>query len=166
MAAVRGRRVTKRIAKSLEDGLNGVWGGKEAAVRVHGAEISRQVARGAVHVADDKPVDVGQLASAVVTGVVEASTRAGADPQDAIVGASQGIIQGTAEAHGDLAAAAAKTIETAKELALQSGMSQELAAAKAAEGALQAAKAIDAEAVARVKDAIPPLELEKRDNIG
>ena len=165
MAAMRGRRVTKRIAKSLEDGLNGIWKGKKAQVKVHGAEISRQVARGAVHVADDKPVDVGQLASAVVTGVVEASTRAGANLQDAIVGASRGIIQGTAEAHGDLAVAAAKAIETAKELALQSGMSQELAAAKAAEGALQAAEAIGAEAVARVKKAIPPAESERQDNI-
>ena len=166
MAAMRGRRVTKRIARSLENGLNGVWKGKEAEVRVHGAEISRQMARGAVHVADDKPVDAGQVASAVVTGVVQVSTRAGADPHDAILGASQGIIQGTAEAHGDLAAATARTIETAKEIAGQAGVSQELAAAEAAEGALQAAEAIGAEAVAIVKEAIPPAELERRDDTG
>lgn len=61
---------------------------------------------------------------------------------------------------GVLAAAAAKTIETAKEIAEQIGVSEELAAAKAAEGALQAAEAIDAEAVARVKEAIPPAESE------
>jgi len=97
---------------------------------------------------------------------VQVSTRAGADPHDAILGASQGIIQGTAEAHGDLAAATAKTIETAKEIAGQAGVSQELAAAEAAEGALQAAEAIGAEAVAIVKEAIPPAELERRDDTG
>jgi hypothetical protein len=136
MAAMHCRWVTKRIAQSLESGLNGVWKGKETAVRLHGAEISRQMARGAVHIADDKPVDVGQLASAVVTGVVEVSTRAGADLHDAILGASQGIIQGIAEANGDLAAATTKTLETAKEVAVQTGVPEELAAAEAAEGAL------------------------------
>jgi len=166
MAAMRGRRVTGRIARSLENGLNGVLKGKEAEVKVHGAEISRQMARGAVHVADYKPVDVGQVASAVVTGVVEASTRAGADPHDAILGASQGIIQGTAEAHGDLATAAAKTIETAKEIAGQAGVSEESAAAEAAEGVLKAAESIGAEAAAVIKEAIPSVELERLDNIG
>jgi MFS family permease len=166
MAAMRGRRITKRIARSLENGLNGILKDKEAEVRVHGAEISRQMARGAVHVADDKPIVTGQLASAVVTGVVEASTRAGADPHDAILGASQGIIQGTAEAHGDLAAAAAKTIETAKEIAGQAGVSVESAAAEAAEGVLKAAESIGSEAVAIIKEAIPSVELERLDNIG
>jgi hypothetical protein len=163
---MHGRRVTKRIARSLENGLNGIWKGKEAEVRLHGAEISRQMARGAVHVADDKIVDAGQVASAVVTGVVEASTRAGADPEDAILGASQGIIQGTAESHGDLAAAAVGAIETAKEIAGQAGVSEEVAAAEAAEGALQAAEAIGSEAVARVKEAIPSVGLERQDGIG
>ncbi|MDD4986211.1 MAG: hypothetical protein PHQ43_10580, partial [Dehalococcoidales bacterium] len=147
--------------KSMEDGLNGVSKGKRAEVRIHGAEISRQPARGAVHIADDKPVDSGQLAAAVVTGVVEASTRAGADPRDAILGASQGVIQGTVETHGDLLAAAAKTIETAKELAIQSGVPEKLAATEAVEGALQAAESIGSEAVARVKEAIPAADLKK-----
>ncbi len=154
MAAMRGRRVTKKVGKSLENGLSGVWKGKEAEVKMHGAEISREAARGAVHVADDNPVDSGQLAAAVVTGVVTASTRAGAEPYDAILGASQGIIQGTAETHGDLAAATARTIETARELAAQSGMPEELAVAEAVEGTLQAAEAISSEAVAKVKEAI------------
>jgi hypothetical protein len=150
--------VTKKVGKSLENGLNGVWKGKEAEVKMHGAEISRQAARGAVHVADDKPVDSGQLAAAVVTGVVQASIRAGAEPHDAILGASQGIIQGTAETHGDLTAAAARTIETARDLAAQSGMPEELAVAEAVEGTLQAAKASGSEAVAKVKEAILPSE--------
>jgi MFS family permease len=163
-AAMRGRRVTKKFARSLESGLDGVLKGKEAEVREYGAEISRQVARGAVHVTDDKPVDVGQLAAAVVTGVVEASTRAGANPSDAILGASQGVIQGTAEAHGDLLVAAARTIETAKELAIESGVSEELAAARAAEGALQAAEAIGSEEAATVKEAILPAESGRQDD--
>ena len=164
MAAMHGRRVTKKVSKSLENGLNGILKGKKAEVRMHGAEISRQAARGAVHVADDKAVDSGQLAAAVVTGVVQASTRAGADLHDAILGASQGVIQGTAETHGDMVAAAAKTIETAKELAMQSGVPEELAATEAAEGALQAAKAIGSEVFARVKEAIPPADLPRQDD--
>ncbi|MBN1862184.1 MAG: MFS transporter [Dehalococcoidales bacterium] len=165
MAAVRGRRVTKKINQSLQNGLSDIWKDKEAEVRVHGAEISRQVARGAVHIADDKSVDTGQVAAAVIAGVVKASTQAGADPLDAILGASQGVIQGTAEAHGDLATVTARTIETAKGLAVEAGVSETLIAVEAAQNALETAEAIGSEAVAQVTEGIPEIEVPGQDAI-
>jgi len=153
-AAVRGRRVTKKITSSLESGLNGLFKGKGNEVREHGAEITREIARGAIHVVDERSVDVEQLASAVVNSVVETTIRAGADPYDAMMGTSQGIIQGTAEAQGDLTAAATGTIESAAKIASRSGMSEERAVAEATEGVLQAAEAIGDEAVTRVMEAL------------
>jgi len=123
-------------------------------VREHGAEITREIARGAIHVVDERSVDVEQLASAVVNSVVETTIRAGADPYDAMMGTSQGIIQGTAEAQGDLTAAATGTIESAAKIASRSGMSEERAVAEATEGVLQAAEAIGDEAVTRVMEAL------------
>jgi hypothetical protein len=165
MAAMHGRRVTKKINQSLQNSLSGIWKDKEAEVRVHGAEISRQVARGAVHIADDKTVDSGQVAAAVIAGVVKASTQAGADPLDAILGASQGVIQGTAEAHGDLSTVTARTIETAKGLAVEAGVSETLIAVETAHNALETAEAIGSEAVAQVTEGIPEIETPGQDAI-
>ena len=72
--------------------------------------------------------------------VVTVSSQAGAKPEDAILGASQGIIQGAAETKADLGTATLHAIEAAKRMAAQVGLSEEEAAAKAAEGALQAAE--------------------------
>ena len=91
---------------------------------------------------------------AVMSGVVMVSTKAGADPYDAIQGASQGVIQGVAEAHGDLMAAAAGAIESAVKMAGRSGISEKQAAAEVTEGVLQAAEAIGDEAVAQVMEAL------------
>ena len=45
--------------------------------------------------------------------------------------------------------------ETAREIAAQTGLSEETAVAKAIEGALQAAEGIGPEVAARVRDALP-----------
>ena len=164
LTAVRGRRLTKKLAKALESGLNGIWKTREE-VKEHGVEIARQTARGAMHAANDKPLDTKYLAGSVITGVVRASKKAGVNPQDGIFGASQGIIQGAAETGTDLGDATLQTIEAAKEIAAQTGLSEESAVAKAAEGALQAAEAIGPEAVAQVAESLPeeilPLDIKE-----
>lgn len=153
-ATVHGRRVTKGLGKALESGLAGIWKAMEE-VKVHGVEITRQAARGAMHVVNEKPLAMKQLVSAVVIGVVEASSKAGVNLLNGISGASQGIIQGAAETKADLGVAALQIIEAAKEIAAQAGLAEEAAVAKAVEGALQAAEAIGPEAVAEVAESLP-----------
>lgn len=153
LAAIRGRKVTKRLAKELKSSLSIVWKAKEE-VKLHGIEVARQAARGAIHATNEKPLDVEQLAHPVMVGVVQAATEAGVAPQDAILGASQGIINGAAETGVDLGVAAVQAVTAAREVAAQTRIPEELAAAKAAEGALQAAETIGAEAVAKVRESL------------
>jgi MFS family permease len=154
LTAVRGRRLTKRLVKGLESGLNGIWRAREE-VKEHGVEITRQAARGAMHVVNEKPLPVEQLVGPVVAGVVKVSSEAGVDPLNGISGASHGIIEGAAETGADLSAATLQTIEAAREVAAQAGLSEESTVAKAVEGALQAAETIGPEAVAEVVESLP-----------
>jgi len=154
LAAIRGRKVTKKLAKELKSSLSIVWKAKEE-MQLHGIEVARQAARGAIHATNEKPLDVEQLAHPVMVGVVQASSEAGVAPQDAILGASQGIIHGAAETGIDLGVAAVQAVTAAREVAAQTRLPEELAALAAAEGALQAAKTIGPEAVAKVRESLP-----------
>jgi len=154
LTAVHGRRLTKKLAKALGNGLNGIWKSREE-VKLHGVEVTRQAARGAMHVLDEKPMDVEQVTGSIMQGVAKASSHAGVDPGDAILGASQGIIQGAAETGTDLGTATLQTIEAAREVAAHIDLSEETAVAKAAEGALLAAEVIGPEAAAQVAESLP-----------
>lgn len=153
LAALRGRRFTKRFVRFLSSGLIKAGQTREQ-TREHGVEISRQAARGAVHIVEDNPQLAEHLAGAVTTSVIEASERVGVDFENAILGASQGIVQGAAETNIDLSMVTADTMAAVGELAAQAGLSEELALARAAEGALQAAEALGPEAVAEVAEVI------------
>ena len=153
LAAVRGRKVTSKLAKTLENSLATIWQDKKK-VKIHGIEIARQMARGAIHAVDEKSLDIKQMESMVVIGVVKIVSKAGVDPADAIFGASQGIIQGAAEVKIDLGIATLQTIAAAKKVAAQTGLSEVLAMSRATEGALQAAKAIGTDTFAQVRLAI------------
>ncbi len=153
-AAIRGRSVTKRLARALENSLATIWKGREE-MKVHGVEVTRHVARGAMHAMDEKTVEVENLARSVMQSAVAVASQAGTKPEDAILGASQGIIQGAAETKADFRAATLQVIEAAKQVAAQVGLSEQEAAAKAVEGALQAAEALGPEVAAEVVEAIP-----------
>ncbi|MCJ7606086.1 MAG: MFS transporter [Dehalococcoidales bacterium] len=153
-AAMRGSKLTKRLAKVLERRLKKVWK-TEKVLEEHAVEISREVARGAMHVVDDKPLSVEELVGPVTASVVGASVHAGVDPLDSLRGASQGIIQGAAETGLDLGEAAAQTFEAAREIAAETGVSEEAAVSQAVEGVLLAAEEIGPEALAEVVDALP-----------
>lgn len=153
-AAVRGRRVTKRIAVELDKNIVGISRSRRK-IRKHGVEVAKQMARGAMHVVDEKPVEVTQLTDRVMEGVTTVSSQSGIKPQDAVSGASQGIIQGAIETDADIAAAVAETIIAAKEAAPRLGISEELAVKKAAEGALQVADSLGPEVAAEVMEGIP-----------
>lgn len=153
LTAVRGRKVTKRLVKTLQGSLASVWAAREES-KVHDVEITRQAARGAMHVIDDKPVAIENLVGPVATGVITASGQAGVNPLNGIQGASQGIIQGAIETGTDLTTATIGTIEAAKEVAKRSGLSEEAAVVKATVGALEVAEAVGSEAVESVREAL------------
>jgi len=153
LAAVRGHKVTKRLVKALQSSLASVWAAREES-KVHDVEITRQAARGAMHVIDDNPVAIENLASSVATSVITASGQAGVTPLNGIQGASQGIIQGAIETGTDLTAATIGTIEAAKEMAKRSGLSEEAAVVKATVGALEVAEAVGPEAVESVREGL------------
>lgn len=150
---VRGHRVTKKLTKALQDNLAIVWKVRKE-VKAHGIEITREAARGAMHVVDDKPLTTEKLVSSIATGVVKASSQAGVSPLDGIQGSSQGIVQGAIETGTDLTTATIHTIEAAKEVAKLSGFSEESAVVKATVGVLEAAEAAGSEVVAKVREAL------------
>jgi MFS family permease len=159
-AAVVGRRLTSRLAKALGTGLAGIW--NSTALPAAGVEVARHAARGAMHVVDSQPMSLDNLVSAVTAGVVEASTQAGVNPLDGILGASEGVIQGAAETGADLGEVTRKTLEAVRKTATSAGIPEQAAMQQAAEGALRAAEGISLEAVAEVADALPDELLETR----
>ena len=162
LAAARGRKVTKKLVRALQDNLTMVWKDK-AAAKEHGIEITRQAARGAMHVVDEKPLAVENLVGPVAKSVVKASSKAGVNPLNGVHGASQGVIQGAIETNTDVTAAMVQTIEAAKEVAKQTGISEDSAVLKAAVGALEAAQAAGPEVVESVKKALRTTEHEKKE---
>jgi hypothetical protein len=108
-----------------------------------------------MHVMDDKPVPLQDLVLPVTSGVVEASSHAGANPMESLIGASQGVIQGAAETGADLSEATRRTLEAAREIALRTGLPEEEAVIQAAQGALKAAEQIGPEAAAQVVEELP-----------
>ncbi|MFC2041459.1 MFS transporter [Chloroflexota bacterium] len=153
-ATIQGRNVTRRLTRALENGLTTILKGREE-MKVHGVEVTSHVARGAMHAIDETTGEVKNLARSVMESTATTANRAGATPEDALLGASQGIIQGAAETKADLGIATLQAIDAAKQVAEQFGLSRGEATAKAVEGALQAAEALGIEAVAKVAEAVP-----------
>ncbi len=156
LAAVSGKRVTRKLTKALENGLVGIWKDKDRQnVETYGVEIARQASRGAVHAADGTTLAVEKLVIPITKEVVKIAGQAGVNSSNGILGASQGIIQGAFEAGADLGLITKRTLEAARKAAAQSGLSEREALAKATEGILEAAAALGADALAQVKEALP-----------
>ena len=154
VAAVQTQRGVARIARALEKALTGVSGTAKD-MQIHSGEVARQTARGAMHAREATDLDVGRLAHSAVLGVARSFGRTGMDPRDALRGAGYGIVQGARETGVDHAEAAAKAVEAARKVAEQAGLSQEQAAGYVAKGALDAAAAMGAEALAQVEASLP-----------
>ena len=153
MTAMHGQKITKRLIKALQDNLSMVFGSKEEA-QAHGVEITREVARGAMHGAGEKSALAENVVISLTTSVVRASSKAGIDPLSGIQGASQGVVQGAIEVGGNLTAATIQVIKAARDMVKQAGVSEESAVVKASIGALEAAQAAGPEAVEKVKEAL------------
>jgi MFS family permease len=165
VAAARGQKRVTRIAKALEKALTSVRGTAKD-IQTHSGEVARHTARGTMHAKTDTDLDVGHLAHSAVLGIARTLGRARIAPQDALRGAGYGVVQGAGETGADLGKAAAKAVEATEEIAQQVGLSKEEAAAYVARGALDAAAAMGAEAIAQVKASLPedllPVELAER----
>jgi len=153
-AAVRGTKLTKRLAGALERRMAKVWKA-QTVLNEHTVEITREVSRGAMHVVDEKPVPLSDLVEPIASGIVEASSHAGIDPMDSLRGTGEGIIQGAAETGIDLSEATLHTLKAARKIAAQIGVPEDEAVIQAAEGALTAAEEIGPEAAAEVTEALP-----------
>jgi MFS family permease len=154
VAAVRGQRRVTGIAKALEKTLTNVWGADKD-MQTHASEVARQTARGTMHAKESTHLDVGRLAHSAVLGIARTFGRAQIVPQDALRGAGYGVVQGAGETGADLGKATINAVEAAREVAEQAGLSKEEAAAYVAQGSLDAAAAMGAEAVAQVKASLP-----------
>lgn len=124
-------------------------------VKTHGADISRQAARGAMHALKEESLDVGQTVTSIITNIIRISNEAGVFPEDSIFGVAQGIIQGAAEIHADFGSVTQYTINAVREVSTQIGLTRELAVAKTIEGLLSAADTISPETLIEVKKSLP-----------
>ena len=154
VATVRGRTLTSRLANRLEKELSPTVSSHDAA-QMHGAEIARSAARGAMHVLDGRTLDAGKVAAKVVEGVVSASSHLGVVPSEAIAGAAQGIMEGASETSSDLAVVATQAVEAARHVAGAAGLTEDEASAQAVAAVLDAAHAIGEEADHAVRMALP-----------
>jgi len=154
-AAHLGRSSTQKLAKALEEGLSRLWISPDADTQIHGREVAKQAARGAIHAVDkESHKDIGWFAHQAVLGVVQALRRSQVDTLDALWGASYGVMRGADEVKADLGTVALNAVQAAKEVASKTGLSEEAAVAQAIEGAMDAANALGPRAVEQVKTSL------------
>ena len=161
LTAARGRKVTKKLVNALQDNLAMVWEDKTV-TKEHGVEIAREMARGAIHVVDEKTLDVEQMESTVIKGVVSIVSQAGVDPEDAILGSSQGIIQGATEVKIDLDVAVKQVLETVMKVAKPIGLSKQAAVDSAIDGMLQVSEALGGRVTTKINEYLRDLLIPSR----
>jgi MFS family permease len=153
-AAARGRKATVTIgslvgeaAKELVEGMGHVG--------VHGYQVARHVARGAMHATDEVKEEVGHAARQTMVSVVDALAQgAQADHEQILWGAAYGLLEGAEEVGADLFDTADQALKSAQEIAEQTGLEADQVASQVATGLSLAARARGPEAVAQVDAAI------------
>ncbi len=161
-AATRGRSITRKMASEISKSILR-YGRSRRKIKQHGMEIIQHTVRGAMHVVDDKPVNLEKLIEQTVEGVMIASQEVGIDPQESVLGVSQGIVQGAVETGVDVTEALKIAIEIVKKTTDETGLSEDEAVSVAAEGALRIAEPLGAAVVAEVVDAVPDENLPQED---
>jgi len=152
-ANIRARRIGQGLEQAFIQGFSKLLKtGKET--EGYSIEITASIARGAMHAGDEKHEKLENLTTSIANSIIRAASGAGIDPEDAIIGTSQGIIQGAVEIKADIGEAVQQTIETAREIAARTNLPEERAVAKAIEGMEQAADGIGKEVAAQVRDYI------------
>jgi hypothetical protein len=89
---------------------------------------------GAMHALTERPLNVRNLVRSITAGIVEASSKAGVSPPEvAIIGTSQGVIQWAVETESDINGVVQQTLYTTREIAAQTGLSEETVVTKTIE---------------------------------
>jgi MFS family permease len=154
ISVAKGKKATGRIIKPLEESLAEIWKFPKE-MGQHGAGVAREAARGAMHAVDEVTFNMEHLSHDVVLAITRATRHSQIKPQDVLREASYGVVRGAGETSADVGEAALQAVEAAKEVADQSGLSQELATCQAAQGAIEAAVTLGPEAEKRVREALP-----------
>ncbi|MBN2239231.1 MAG: MFS transporter [Dehalococcoidales bacterium] len=157
-AAIKGRRVTRKLAEEISKNLLKTSRSRRK-MRQHGTEVIQHTVRGAMHIVDEKPVKVESLIEQVLEGVMNASEQAGIEAHDAVMGVSQGVVQGAVETGVDISEAVKIALKTVKKVSSDIGISEEEALSAATEGVMTAAEPLGSEVVAEVVDAVPDKNL-------
>jgi len=157
-AAIKGRKATEKMAMGLGRNISRISRSRKK-VRYHGVEVVRHLARGAMHVVDEKPLKLESLVDRIVRGVITASSQSGIKSQDIILGASQGIIQGASEAGADITEATEQVLKAIRKHSIEIRIPEDEAVSLAVEGILQTAEALGPEVVAQAVAAIPDKNL-------
>lgn len=152
--AMTGRKFASKLAQNLEKSLAVVLNDRKK-TEIYGVEVTRHMVRGVVHALSKTSPDWDKVTAEIMKSIVISTGQLGVKPEDAIVGASQGIVQGAIEVKADVTIAVAKAIEAVKKVSRQIKLPEELAMIKAAEGALSTAEVNGPVAVAEVAEAIP-----------
>jgi len=118
----------------LEKFLEGVWRSSQIIMESDEVLIARSAAYQAIRKHYDKNQYMKQVESAVMLSVVKALSRAGAMPESALLGASQGVIRAAVEANIDLELAVSQILKVAETAARSINLSKHQAVRQATLG--------------------------------
>ncbi|MDP2730052.1 MAG: MFS transporter [Dehalococcoidales bacterium] len=153
-AALRSGRTAVKVARELQNELTKLWESGVLEPPEHDTEVARQIARGALHAADETQAKIEKLAAPAIVGIARALDKTQVNPYDALRGAAYGIVEGASEIGADLARAATEAIAGARKTAQALHLQEELAIQQAAKGILEAAQTLGSKALSQVKEAL------------
>lgn len=152
--ATRARRATATIGSLVSDTAKELVEGM-GQVGVHGYQVARHVARGAMHASGEIAEEVGHSAHQTMVSIFDALAKGATTDQEQILwGATYGLLEGAEEIGADLFDTADQALKSAKEIAEQKGLEPDAVASQVATGLSLAARARGPEAVAQVDAAI------------
>jgi hypothetical protein len=162
-ATARGKRVTAKMGRALEDGIRVLVGGR-AEAHTHADQVARQAARGAIHgLGDVAMLDVSHISKQAALGVSRALRLSRHEAKGVLRGVGYGIIEGTEEVQADVADAIAQAIYGARTVAPELGLSTEEAVKEVVQGVLEAGDALGPLASEHIKEALAEELLEGPD---
>jgi MFS family permease len=153
-AAIRGQRVTKKLADDIRLSILHMGKSRQHLDENEGAVIQHTV-RGAMLVADEKSVNLESLIDNVLKGVITASNQSDITNRESLVRASYGIVQGAVEAGIDVSDAVKAAVASIKSSTKALGLSEDDAVSAIAEGVLMAAQKFGPDVLAEVSEAVP-----------
>jgi MFS family permease len=105
LATIQSRNLIVKLARMIERFFISIWRYNNSNMESDGVVIAREAAYQALSEESGGKLNVELVENVVMMSVVKALSHAGAQPEDAILGASQGIIRAAEEAQLDLGVA-------------------------------------------------------------